>query len=168
MERLLNKLLDLRIFRSFKVKTTPRWIILLLDMLIVMGCFIATVVADIYSKGSTIPTPTILLNAHLDTVKPVAGWQHDPFTPTLEGDKLYGLGSNDCGGGLVSLLMTYIELQPTNIIFLASCEEEVSGKNGIESVLPLLPKIDFAIVGEPTGMQPAIAEKCLMVIDGYA
>ena len=111
---------------------------------------------------------TVLLNAHIDTVKPVAGWVHDPFTPTLEGDKLYGLGSNDCGGGLVSLLMTYIELQPTNIIFLASCEEEVSGKNGIESVLPLLPKIDFAIVGEPTGMQPAIAEKGLMVIDATA
>ena len=129
--------------------------------------------------------PTILLNAHLDTVKPVAGWQHDPFTPTLEGDKLYGLGSNDCGGGLVALLEAFIELNgsnghigkptspiqpinPTNIIFLASCEEEVSGKNGIESVLPLLPKIDFAIVGEPTGMQPAIAEKGLMVIDAVA
>ena len=119
--------------------------------------------------------PTILLNAHIDTVKPVAGWQHDPFTPTLEDDKLYGLGSNDCGGGLVSLLMTFMELngrpntpiQP-NFIFLASCEEEVSGKNGIESVLPLLPKIDFAIVGEPTGMQPAIAEKGLMVIDATA
>ena len=111
----------------------------------------------------------ILLNAHIDTVKPVAGWQHDPFTPTIEGDKLYGLGSNDCGGGLVALLMTFMELkgQP-NFIFLASCEEEVSGKNGIESVLPLLPKIDFAIVGEPTGMQPAIAEKGLMVIDATA
>lgn len=123
--------------------------------------------------------PAILLNAHLDTVKPVAGWQHDPFTPVIEDDKLYGLGSNDCGGGLVSLLMTYMGLigklnspiqsiNPINLIFLASCEEEVSGKNGIESVLPLLPKIDFAIVGEPTGMQPAIAEKGLMVIDAVA
>ncbi len=123
--------------------------------------------------------PTILLNAHLDTVKPVAGWRHDPFTPVIEDDKLYGLGSNDCGGGLVSLLMTYMGLigklnspiqsiNPINLIFLASCEEEVSGKNGIESVLPLLPKIDFAIVGEPTGMQPAIAEKGLMVIDAVA
>ena len=115
--------------------------------------------------------PVILLNAHLDTVKPVAGWQHDPFTPTIEGDKLYGLGSNDCGGGLVSLLMTYIKTLSSaspSFIFLASCEEEVSGKNGIESVLPLLPKIDFAIVGEPTGMQPAIAEKGLMVIDAVA
>ena len=118
----------------------------------------------------------ILLNAHIDTVKPVAGWQHDPFTPTIEGDKLYGLGSNDCGGGLVALLMTYMQAlssMPNNrpargLVFLASCEEEVSGKNGIESVLPLLPKIDFAIVGEPTGMQPAIAEKGLMVIDATA
>ena len=111
--------------------------------------------------------PTILLNAHIDTVKPVAGWQHDPFTPTVDDDKLYGLGSNDCGGGLVSLLMAFMELKG-NFIYLASCEEEVSGKNGIESVLPLLPKIDFAIVGEPTGMQPAIAEKGLMVIDATA
>ena len=127
------------------------------------------------SKGFDASKPVILLNAHIDTVKPVAGWQHDPFTPTLEGDKLYGLGSNDCGGGLVSLLMTFMELNgrlntpiQSNFIFLASCEEEVSGKNGIESVLPLLPKIDFAIVGEPTGMQPAIAEKGLMVIDATA
>ena len=112
--------------------------------------------------------PTILLNAHLDTVKPVAGWQHDPFTPVIEDDKLYGLGSNDCGGGLVSLLSVFEGLERSSFIFLASCEEEVSGKNGIESVLLLLPKIDFAIVGEPTGMQPAIAEKGLMVIDATA
>jgi acetylornithine deacetylase len=118
-------------------------------------------------KGFDASKPAILLNAHIDTVKPVAGWQHDPFTPTLEGDKLYGLGSNDCGGGLVALLMAFMELKG-NFIYLASCEEEVSGKNGIEFVLPLLPKIDFAIVGEPTGMQPAIAEKGLMVIDATA
>lgn len=112
---------------------------------------------------------TILLNAHIDTVKPVAGWQHAPFVPTLEGDRLYGLGSNDCGGGLVSLLQVFMHYDgPDNLVFLASCEEEVSGKNGIESVLPLLPKIDFAIVGEPTDMQPAIAEKGLMVIDATA
>ena len=116
--------------------------------------------------------PVILLNAHIDTVKPVAGWQHDPFTPVIEGDKLYGLGSNDCGGGLMALLQVFMllinEKKAYNLIYLASCEEEVSGKNGIESVLPLLPKIDFAIVGEPTGMQPAIAEKGLMVIDAVA
>lgn len=116
---------------------------------------------------------TILLNAHIDTVKPVAGWQHDPFAPTQEGDTLYGLGSNDCGGGLVSLMQVFFlslsEMNVSaNLVYLASCEEEVSGKNGIESVLPLLPRIDFAIVGEPTGMQPAIAEKGLMVIDATA
>lgn len=117
-------------------------------------------------------SPTILLNAHIDTVKPVDGWQRDPFTPVMEGDTLYGLGSNDCGGGLMALLQTFIILnggrRAFNMVYLASCEEEVSGKNGIESVLPLLPHVDFAIVGEPTGMQPAIAEKGLMVIDATA
>lgn len=121
--------------------------------------------------------PTILLNAHIDTVKPVATWTRQPFVPTMEDGRLYGLGSNDCGGGLVSLLMVFKSLSSltshpsplkANLLFLASAEEEVSGKNGISSVLPLLPKIDVAIVGEPTGMQPAIAEKGLMVIDGIA
>lgn len=114
--------------------------------------------------------PTLLLNAHIDTVRPVSGWTRDPFTPTLTPDgRLFGLGSNDDGGSLVSLLQTYLWLsqkpQPYNLIFLASCEEEVSGRGGIESVLPLLPPITFGLVGEPTGMQPAIAEKGLMVVD---
>lgn len=114
--------------------------------------------------------PTLLLNAHIDTVRPVAGWQRNPFVPTLEGDCLYGLGSNDCGGGLVALLQVFRLLRadnslPWNLVWLASCEEEVSGRGGIESVLPQLPPIDCAIVGEPTGMQPAIAEKGLMVLD---
>lgn len=114
--------------------------------------------------------PTLLLNAHIDTVRPVAGWQHDPFRPVTEGNTLYGLGSNDCGGGLVALLQTFRLLLgeggcPWNLVFAASCEEEVSGKGGIESVLPELPPIDAAIVGEPTGMRPAIAEKGLMVLD---
>lgn len=116
--------------------------------------------------------PTILLNGHLDTVRPVSGWTYDPFTPTEADGKLYGLGSNDDGGGVVSLLQTFRLLsgrhQPYNLVFLASCEEEVSGRNGIESVLSLLPPIDFAVVGEPTSMQPAIAEKGLMVIDAVA
>ena len=116
--------------------------------------------------------PTVMLNAHIDTVKPVNSWTRDPFTPTQEGDLLYGLGSNDCGGGLVALLQAYrimIQRQRSfNILFVASAEEEISGENGFSRVLPLLPKIDVAIVGEPTGMQPAIAEKGLMVIDGYA
>lgn len=114
--------------------------------------------------------PTLLLNSHIDTVKPVVGWMKQPFKPQLESNgKLYGLGSNDAGASLVSLLQVYIQLcstrQAYNLIFLASCEEEVSGKGGIESVLPELPPIDFALVGEPTEMQPAIAEKGLMVLD---
>ncbi|MBR6121299.1 MAG: M20 family metallo-hydrolase [Prevotella sp.] len=117
--------------------------------------------------------PTLLLNAHIDTVKPVTSWTRDPFLPTQEDGRLYGLGSNDCGGGLVSLLQVFriccqSPLSTYNLVYLASCEEEVSGKDGIVRALPLLPKIDVAIVGEPTGMQPAVAEKGLMVIDGYA
>ena len=116
--------------------------------------------------------PTVLLCAHIDTVKPVSTWTRDPFTPTVEGDRLYGLGSNDCGGGLVSMLQAYRCLRGRatkyNLVYLASCEEEVSGQNGFSLALPHLPKIDVAIVGEPTGMQPAIAEKGLMVIDGIA
>ena len=113
--------------------------------------------------------PTLLLNAHIDTVKPVDSWERNPFMPLVEDDCLYGLGSNDCGGGLVSLLQVFRLLtekpQHYNLIYLASAEEEVSGINGIRRVLPSLPKVDVAIVGEPTGMQPAIAEKGLMVLD---
>ena len=113
--------------------------------------------------------PVILLNSHIDTVKPVPGWSRDPFFPFEEDGKIYGLGSNDAGASLVSLLQVFLILSETrqenNFIFLASCEEEISGVNGIESVLPLLPPIDWAVVGEPTGMHPAIAEKGLMVLD---
>ena len=116
--------------------------------------------------------PTIMLNAHIDTVKPVSSWTRDPYKASQEGDILYGLGSNDCGGGLVSLLQTYRIMlnrpRNYNILWVASAEEEVSGSNGFSRVLSRLPNIDVAIVGEPTGMQPAIAEKGLMVIDGYA
>ena len=113
--------------------------------------------------------PTILLDAHLDTVKPNAVWVRDPFTPTLEGESLYGLGSNDTGGSLVALFHTFVHLsrteQPYNLIMLASAEEEVTGVGGVRAVLPLLPPIDFAVVGEPTSMQPAVAEKGLLVLD---
>lgn len=121
------------------------------------------------SPQFSLDKPTLLLNSHVDTVKPVSGWQKQPFTPTEVNGKLYGLGSNDAGGSLVCLFQTFCRLtrkeQPYNLIFLASCEEEVSGKNGIESVLPKLPPIALGIVGEPTEMQPAIAEKGLMVLD---
>lgn len=116
--------------------------------------------------------PTVMLNAHIDTVKPVSSWTRDPFQPTQEGDLIYGLGSNDCGGGLVSLLQTYRIMlhrpRNYNLLWVASAEEEVSGPNGFSRVLSKLPNIAVAIVGEPTSMQPAIAEKGLMVIDGYA
>lgn len=125
-------------------------------------------IAPHYDKNK----PTLLLNAHIDTVKPVASWNRDPFSPQLEGDVLYGLGSNDCGGGLCSLLQIFRilsqEKQSYNLIYLASAEEEVSGKDGISRALPLLPPINLAIVGEPTGMQPAVAEKGLMVLDVIA
>ena len=116
--------------------------------------------------------PTLLLNAHIDTVKPVSSWTRDPFVPAREGDRLYGLGSNDCGGGLVTLLQVFRLMverpRAYNLIYMASAEEEVSGKDGFARALPLLPPVSVAIVGEPTAMQPAIAEKGLMVIDGVA
>lgn len=127
----------------------------------------------IIAPGFDFAKPTLLLNSHIDTVKPAAGWQKDPFLPEeTEDDRLYGLGSNDAGASVVSLYEAFTILsakaQPYNLIFLASCEEEVSGKNGIECVLPELPPIRFAVVGEPTGMRPAIAEKGLMVLDCVA
>lgn len=121
------------------------------------------------SPGFDAKRPTLLLNSHIDTVKPVAGWKHNPYEPVIEGKRLYGLGSNDAGAGVVSLLQVFRQLcmcpQSYNLIYLASCEEEVSGKNGVESVLPQLPPIHLGVVGEPTEMQPAIAEKGLMVLD---
>lgn len=124
----------------------------------------------IVSPGFDLNKPTLLLNSHIDTVKPASGWTKDPFNPEeSEDEKLYGLGSNDAGASVVSLYTTFTQLigkeQAYNLIFLASCEEEVSGKNGLESALADLPPIAFAIVGEPTGMQPAVAEKGLMVLD---
>ena len=113
--------------------------------------------------------PTLLLDAHIDTVKPVSAWIRNPYSATIEGETIYGLGSNDDGGSVVALMQVFKALinshQAYNLIYSASCEEEVSGKNGLESILPLLPPVHLALVGEPTGMQPAIAEKGLMVLD---
>ncbi len=121
------------------------------------------------SPGFDSSRPTILLNSHIDTVKPVSGWIRNPFVPVIEDGKLYGLGSNDAGASVVSLLHAFFYLtqqtQPFNLIFAATAEEEVSGKNGIESLISELPRVDFAIVGEPTGMHLAVAEKGLMVLD---
>lgn len=113
--------------------------------------------------------PTILLNSHIDTIKPVSGWTKDPYSPLEEGERLYGLGSNDAGGCLVSLLHAFLVLRHKelsyNLLFLASCEEEVSGKGGAEAALPMLPVVSLGIVGEPTLMNAAIAEKGLLVLD---
>ncbi len=114
--------------------------------------------------------PTLLLNSHHDTVRPNSGYTRDPFHPHIEDGKLYGLGSNDAGGCLVSLLATFACFYPRehlshNLVMVASAEEESSGDKGLNSVLPHLPPIDVAIVGEPTLMQLAIAEKGLVVFD---
>lgn len=113
--------------------------------------------------------PTILLNSHVDTVRPAKAWTYDPFGAVEADGKLIGLGSNDAGASVVSLLCAFRNLeqktQPYNLIFCASAEEEVSGLNGVASVLKNFGRISFAIVGEPTGMQMAVAEKGLVVLD---
>jgi acetylornithine deacetylase len=114
--------------------------------------------------------PSILLNSHHDTVKPNPQYTKDPFSPIIEDEKLFGLGSNDAGGCLVSLIATFVHFYSKedlkyNLVLAATAEEEISGKNGIEATLSLLPEINFAIVGEPTQMNLAIAEKGLMVLD---
>jgi len=114
--------------------------------------------------------PTLLLNSHHDTVKPNPGYTLNPFVPTIENGKLYGLGSNDAGGALVALTATFLYLEASknlkyNLVLAITAEEEISGLGGIESIWNDLPKIDCAIVGEPTGMNIAIAEKGLLVLD---
>lgn len=113
---------------------------------------------------------TILLNSHLDTVKPNRGYTRNPYKSEIVDGKLYGLGSNDAGGALIALLGTFLhfveeEELPFNLVFAASAEEEISGKEGMEYLFPRLPKIDFAIVGEPTLLDISIAERGLMVLD---
>lgn len=113
--------------------------------------------------------PTLLLNAHIDTVKPAASYTRNPYTAPLEGDILYGLGSNDDGGSLVALLAAYIDLtsrpQPYRLVWSATAMEENSGSLGLETILPQIGEISLAIVGEPTGMRMAVVERGLMVLD---
>jgi len=127
----------------------------------------------VYSKYRNNALPTILLNSHHDTVKPAKGYTRDPFKADIENGKLYGLGSNDAGASLVALIAVFLHFYeqknlPFNLVLAATAEEEISGKNGIASVLSELGKIDLGIIGEPTQMRMAIAEKGLMVVDGYA
>ncbi|GAB3414800.1 M20 family metallo-hydrolase [Niabella aquatica] len=117
--------------------------------------------------------PTILLNSHHDTVKPNPNYTLNPFEPIEKEGKLFGLGSNDAGGCLVSLIAAFIHFYNDenikyNVMLVASAEEEISGYNGIEVIVKELPPIDFAIVGEPTLMQMAVAERGLMVLDAVA
>ena len=130
---------------------------------------------NIYAKNRQydVNKPSILLNSHHDTVLPNKGYTMDPFTPVEKDGKLFGLGSNDAGGCLVSLMATFLhfynQTETThNVVFAASAEEEISGVNGIELVLPFLGNIDFGIVGEPTKLEMAVAERGLMVIDCIA
>jgi acetylornithine deacetylase len=123
-----------------------------------------------FNKHFDAAKPTLLLNSHHDTVRPNQAYTNDPFKAIVKDGKLFGLGSNDAGGCLVSLLATFThfyasENLPYNIVIVASAEEENSGKNGLNSVLKNLPELDCAIVGEPTLMQLAIAEKGLLVLD---
>jgi len=122
------------------------------------------------NKYYDVNKPSILLNSHHDTVKPNKGYSFDPFGPFEKDGKLFGLGSNDAGGCLVSLLATFLYFYDRknlshNVVFAASAEEEISGVNGIELVLPYLGKLDYGIVGEPTKLEMAVAERGLMVID---
>lgn len=123
-----------------------------------------------FNKHYNPAKPNLLLNSHIDTVKPVPGWSYDPFGAVEEGDRITGLGSNDAGGPLVTLLAVFIHLfdqtdLPYNLIFAATAEEETSGPNGFSSVVSELPDIALAIVGEPTRMELAVAEKGLLVLD---
>lgn len=124
----------------------------------------------ITAPGFDSSKPTILLNSHIDTVKPTGNWDSDPFTPIIRENKITGLGSNDAGASVVSLLAAFRLLtqkaQPYNLIYSATAEEEVSGLNGVSSILPELGNIDLGVVGEPTQMQMAVAEKGLLVVDG--
>ena len=130
---------------------------------------------NIYAKNKQydVNKPSILLNSHHDTVLPNKGYTMDPFIPVEKDGKLFGLGSNDAGGCLVSLMATFLHFYNQadilhNVVFAASAEEEISGVNGIELVLPFLGNIDFGIVGEPTKLEMAVAERGLMVIDCLA
>lgn len=117
------------------------------------------------------PGAAVLLNSHMDTVPPVEGWESDPFCPVETGEKIMGLGSNDAGASVVTMLAAYDQMKErlgerVNLMLLISAEEEVSGSNGIASVLPIVGTLQAVIVGEPTGMAPAVAERGLMVLDG--
>ncbi len=125
-----------------------------------------------YSKDYNANKPTLMLNSHLDTVKPSGDYTFDPFSPPISNDRIWGLGSNDAGASVVSLTETFLYFRnyplPFNLILVLSAEEENSGVNGMDLVLKKISNICCAIVGEPTGMKAAIAERGLLVVDAIA
>jgi acetylornithine deacetylase len=148
---------------------------ILMNFFAARGVEHARVGNNIYAKNKYYDAskPSVLLNSHHDTVKPNKGYTLDPFTPVEKEGKLFGLGSNDAGGCLVSLIATFLHFYDVkdskhNVVFAASAEEEISGVNGIELVLPYLGNINYGIVGEPTKLEMAVAERGLMVIDCIA
>ncbi len=124
------------------------------------------------SEGFDPARPTLLLNSHHDTVRPAASWTRDPWTPTFEEGRLYGLGSNDAGASVVALTETFLALRdkalPFNLLLALSAEEECMGEHGMRALVPALGTVDMALVGEPTGMQAAAGERGLVVLDGTA
>lgn len=124
------------------------------------------------SSAWTVGRPTLLLNSHHDTVRPAASYTRNPYEAVIDGGRLYGLGSNDAGASVVSLIEVFAGFcdadLPVNLLLVLSAEEEVTGPGGIRAVLPELDRIDMGIVGEPTGMDVAIGERGLVVLDGEA
>jgi acetylornithine deacetylase len=168
---LLQKLITIESFSKTEDKTADTIEAFLKNKHVVTNRYLNNVCAKNEHFDSS--KPTILLNSHHDTVKPNAQYTKNPFEPIIEVGKLYGLGSNDAGGPLVSLLACFLYFYNQtdlkfNLIFAATAEEEISGKNGVEILLPKLGDIYFGIVGEPTKMDIAIAEKGLLVIDCVA
>jgi len=168
---LLNRLIETPSFSGEEKKTS----LLIQAFLKDFGVTCFTSNNNVWAKNRYFDEakPTILLNSHHDTVKPNTEYTNDPFKPHISDGKLFGLGSNDAGGPLVSLISLFIfnylrKDMKYNLVMAATGEEESSGSNGLNSLLKDLPKIDFAVVGEPTGMQMAIAEKGLLVVDAYA
>ncbi len=165
---LLKELIATPSFSKEEDKTT----ILINDLLISRGIETFRFLNNVWCKNKyfDVSKPTILLNSHHDTVKPNTAYTKDPFKAEISEGKLYGLGSNDAGGPLVSLLATFLNFYDKqnlnyNVIFAATAEEEISGQNGVAAIIDKISPVDFAIVGEPTLMQMATAEKGLMVLD---
>lgn len=166
--RLLKKLISIPSFSREEDKTAAT----ISEHLESHGVLVSRAGNNVWAKNKYFDSgkPTILLNSHHDTVKPNSSYKRDPFHADIVDGKLFGLGSNDAGGALVSLIATFLHYydQPNlsyNLVIAATAEEEVSGTGGIESIWSALPSIDFAIVGEPTLCQMAVAEKGLMVLD---